>query len=336
MDTEYDFITPEFLHLLFFKQKNLIIYPHIDVKHLQGLETFTVGYTLIDVESTALYNLKDLLRTASEGNTPNFYLIYGLNKEKAKELLELERVHCILNVNESMTECISDADDSFVFFNKKTGKFLNYHFNEGELKFEHMMISLAKDPERVRTELLKIKNITERLYKGLNTNPDQIDVPMLFSDYNEEEYLKLFEFAANYYDINIPDEIMEQKPRFIQENSKQARFFEEFKAITSVNQKFTDELIKMLHTYKQTKVNPSNLELEELHTPMLLFNYLRQHHWNTGVPVKFLKKWVQMEHTKYQLTREDLDDFSIILGKIGIIKNERGEILDSIEIFENQ
>lgn len=334
MDTEYDFISPEFMHLLFFKQKNLVIYPHVDVKHLRGLETFSVGYTMVDMECTALYNFKEVLKMPSDGSHSNFYLIYGLNKENASELLELERTHCILNVSESMTDIMSEAHDSFIFYNKKTGKFLNYNFDGEELKFEHMLISMAKDPEGVKTELLKIKNVAHRLYKSLNIDPEHVDVTTLFKDYNEEEYPKILEFTANFYDISIPDNILEQKQRFNPENTKRARFFEEFKAITSVNQKLTDELIKMLHDYKQSNINQSNLELEELHTPMLLYNYLRKHHWEKGVPLAFFKRWPKMEHTQYQLNEDDLEDYRVILKKRGLTKDDLNEVLSSIDLLK--
>ncbi|MFX1277712.1 MAG: hypothetical protein ACFFAT_22055, partial [Promethearchaeota archaeon] len=61
MDTGTDFIRPEFLNILFFQQKNLVIFPYVDVKHLHALEIFTVGYTVIDLESTALHNIKEIL-----------------------------------------------------------------------------------------------------------------------------------------------------------------------------------------------------------------------------------------------------------------------------------
>jgi hypothetical protein len=336
MDTEYDFITPEFMHLLFFKQKNLVIYPHVDVKHLRGLETFTVGYTLVDMECTALYNFKDILQMPSDGNSKNFYLIYGLDKKKASELIELEEAHCILNVSESMADVMADGHDDFVFYNKKTGKFLNYNFDEEEIKFEHMIISLAKDPERVKTELLKIKGVAFQLYKGINRNSAHLDIPLLLKDYNEEEYPKIFEFTENFYEITIPEKITEQKPRFTPNTSNQARFVEEFKAISSVNQKYTEELIKMLHEYKQNKVNPSNLELAELHTPMLLYDYLRNHHWTEGIPMGFLERWSQMEHTRYDLSDEDIEDFSIILEKIGLKKRKFNKIITSIESIEEK
>ena len=338
MDTEYDFITPEFMHLLFFKQKNLVIYPHVDVKHLRGLETFTVGYTMVDMECTALYNFKDILQMPSDGNSKNFYLIYGLDKKKTSELIALENAHCILNVSESMTDIMSDAHEDFIFYNKKTGKFLNYNFDEEKIKFEHMLISLAKDPERVQTELLKIKNAAHQIYKGLNTEPEHMGISLILKDYNEEEYPKIFQFIENYYDITIPEQYKKQNTRFAPKKSNttpQARFFEEFKTITSVNQKFTDELVKLLHTYKQ-RVNPSNMELEELHTPLLLYNYLREHHWAKGVPKTFVEEWAQMNHTNYALTDEDIEDFGVIMEKLGMAETDLHQVLGSIEAPESE
>ena len=52
---------PEFLNILFFQQKNLVVFPYVDLKHLHGLENFTVGYNVIDLESTALYNIKEII-----------------------------------------------------------------------------------------------------------------------------------------------------------------------------------------------------------------------------------------------------------------------------------
>ncbi|MDX1797557.1 MAG: hypothetical protein R3255_02805 [Candidatus Lokiarchaeia archaeon] len=61
MDTGSDFIKPEFLNIIFFQQKNLVIFPYVDLKHLHALEKFTVGYNVVDLETTALHNHKEIL-----------------------------------------------------------------------------------------------------------------------------------------------------------------------------------------------------------------------------------------------------------------------------------
>ena len=61
MDTQYDFITPEFLNLLFFQQKNLVIFPYVDLKHLRSLQVFAVGYDVVDIDSTVVHNLSEIV-----------------------------------------------------------------------------------------------------------------------------------------------------------------------------------------------------------------------------------------------------------------------------------
>ncbi|MHA2473798.1 MAG: hypothetical protein ACXAES_11250, partial [Promethearchaeota archaeon] len=103
MDTGEDFITPQFLNILFFQQKNLAIFPYVDLKHLHVLEIFTPGFTPIELESTALHDLKNILEfesTNSYSQSPTLYFIYNLTKEKVKEILTVKDVHCILNTNE--------------------------------------------------------------------------------------------------------------------------------------------------------------------------------------------------------------------------------------------
>ena len=76
MDTATDFIRPEFLNILFFQQKNLVIFPYVDLKHLHGLDTFTVGHNAIDLESTALHSLREFLEVEvnnSYSQTPDLY-----------------------------------------------------------------------------------------------------------------------------------------------------------------------------------------------------------------------------------------------------------------------
>ena len=72
MDSGVDFITPEFLNILFFQQKNIVVFPYVDLKHLHSLELFTVGYNIVDLESTALHNLKEI---EYKFKKKNYYLV---------------------------------------------------------------------------------------------------------------------------------------------------------------------------------------------------------------------------------------------------------------------
>ena len=76
--------------------------------------------------------------------------------------------------------------------------------------------------------------------------------------------------------------------------------------------------IQLLHEFRSKKVNPSNLELEELFNPQKLYTYLRNHHWNEGIDKEFLEEWVQMNISKYTLAENDLNDFQVIFQKLDL------------------
>jgi len=320
MDTAFDFIKPEFLHLLFFQQKNLVIYPYVDLKHLRGLEVFTIGYNLIDLESTALYDLKEVILndSYSDIHTPNFYLIYNLDKKKAKDLLELKDVHCILNVNQNITNLLSESNNHYIFYNKKTDKFLNYDFSKVDLKFEQILISLADNIEILRDNLQNIKITANHLYIELNNNPDSINLSKILKNYDEDEFPKILEFTKNYYNITLPEDILAKRKRFYKPPEKIIDFSGEFDIITNQNKKLREEFIQSLHEYQDKHVNKSNLELRELYSPQLLYNYLRKHHWKEGIPKNFLEEWIGMNQTKYELQENDYIEFEEILTKLKI------------------
>ena len=93
MDISEDFITPEFLDILFFQQKNLVIFPYVDLKHLHGLEIFATGHNIVDLESTALHDLKNILEFEASNSyfqNPTLYFIYNLDMSKVKEIMALD------------------------------------------------------------------------------------------------------------------------------------------------------------------------------------------------------------------------------------------------------
>jgi hypothetical protein len=95
-------------------------------------------------------------------------------------------------------------------------------------------------------------------------------------------------------------------------------FSSEYEDILKTNRKIGQEFIKLLHNYRFDKVNPANLEVEQLYYPKKLYNYLRNHHWEKGIPPNFVSKWVQMIDTKFQTNENDLLDFKIIFDKLKI------------------
>ncbi|TXT58888.1 MAG: hypothetical protein BAJALOKI1v1_1530007 [Promethearchaeota archaeon] len=338
MDTQYDFIKPEFLHLLFFQQKSLVIYPYVDLKHMRGLEVFTVGYTMIDLESTALYDIKEVISNDSsnslEGHNPNFYLVYNLDKKKALDLLDLKNVHCILNINQNATELLPKNESQFIFYNKKTNKFLNYNFENVDLKFEQLVISHAHNLEMLRDELNNIKIAANQLFMEINKNPEDIHLASILKRYDEHEFKKVLEFTQNYYNITIPDYIASEGPRFKRSTHKVIDFSHEFSFIVDKNRKFREEFIQLLHDYRLKHVNESNLELRELYSPQLLYNYLRKHHWNKGIPLEFIKEWIKMNLTNYELTEQDYEEFDEILQYLQIPRDTIYQLIT--EVDENQ
>ena len=129
MDTELDFISPEFFNLLFFNQKNLIIYPYVDLKHLLPLESFLIGYNVEHLDATALYNLCEIIEYSGEDaytQTPAFYLITNLNKEDIKKIERIKNLHCIININQIPPKSTL-LSGKFVVFNKKNQNFLNVY-----------------------------------------------------------------------------------------------------------------------------------------------------------------------------------------------------------------
>ena len=80
MDVGVDFVQPEFLNLLFFQQKNMVIFPYVDLKHLRALEIFTVGYNVVPIDATALHNVKEIVELDAfdtYSQHPNLFIIYN-------------------------------------------------------------------------------------------------------------------------------------------------------------------------------------------------------------------------------------------------------------------
>ena len=321
LDTDLDFITPEFLNILFFQQKNLVIFPHVDLKHLSSFDNFTIGYNLIDLESTALFNLKDMLINDSGANysqTPNLFLIYNLNKDKLKELLELSNIKCILNVNENVSHLINGQE--FIFYNKKMHKFLNIEFDEKGLEFENLLISSSKNTIVLKGKLQQLKNTATQIYMELNDNYESRNLPKILNNYDKKYWSKIIEFTSSYFQIEISSDLLKNENinRFSNANKNILDFSDEYESIISKNIQIANEFVQVLHEYRSQHVNPSNLELDQLYNPLSLYNYLRTHHWKDGISSDFLREWVLMRNTNYKLKNSDLCDFEELLGQLKI------------------
>lgn len=325
MDTGSDFVRSEFLNVLFFEQKNLVIFPYIDMKHLHSLEIFCAGFNIVDLESTALHNLKEILEfetNNSYSQNPSLFLIYNLDRIRIQEITTLSNIRCILNTNENVSDLANC--DNFIYFNKKTQKFLNYEVKEEDLELENYLFSISDNETALLEHVQKLKIVATRIFVELNENGHLNALSDILSEYDQKYWYKILKFVKLYFKIEVP-EIADLKKKLSQRSANtknnDLHFSEEYEYIVSLNKNITKEFLQLLHSYRSERVNPSNLELDQLFNPQKLYEYLRIHHWQNGVPEDFLTRWIQMSSTGYRLLDEDLNDFETILKKLGSSEN---------------
>lgn len=315
MDTGSDFIQPEFLNIVFFQQKNLVVFPYVDLRHLHGLEIFTAGYNVVDLESTALHNLKEILEFESNNSysqNPTLYFIFNVDREKVKELMELDGIRCIINSNENISNLANGS--KFIFFNKKNNQFLNYNITAPELEFENSLITSSQDEDILQENIQKIKIAATRIFKELNQSGTLETLPDILGEYDRKYWNSILEFTSRYYDINIPDiSGIKFKPQ-----KRLKDFSDEYEVLISTNRALGKEFIQLLHDFRSKRVNPAHLELDELYNPQKLYSYLRNHHWKEGIPKDFVEEWYQMNISDYQLSESDQLDFEKIVKKLGL------------------
>ncbi|MHA1437350.1 MAG: hypothetical protein ACTSPD_07205 [Promethearchaeota archaeon] len=325
MDTGFDFIKPEFLNILFFQQKNLVIYPYVDLKHLHSLELFTVGYNVVDLESTALYNLKEIIEyeaNNSYSQNPSFYFIYNIDKKKIKDIMEIENIRCILNTNENVSDLANESE--FIFFNKKNKKFLNYEIKDIDLDFENYLIKSSENETILLDKIQKIKIVGTRVFTNLNQYGNLNNLSEILKEFDQKYWLKILDFVKYYFKVKIPNikiEKLSLKKRnidIIPSKDNLLDFSSEYDLIISCNKYIAKEFIQLLHEYRSKKVNPSNLNLEQLYNPHELYSYLRNHHWKNGISEDFISDWIKMENTRYKLNDNDINDFEKIFKELKI------------------
>ncbi len=325
MDTGSDFITAEFLHLIFFKQKSVLIYPHVDIKHLNALEIFAVGHDIIPIDKTALNSVEDILESNIYSTVPNLYIIYNLSTEDVENLTRYNNLHCILNSSEDMKKIRDVIGDSIVIYNKKTKKFLNYDFIKEDITFENNLISACKTPDLLRDEILKIKILAGKMFALLSEGkPMKMMMDLIAREYKEEqEQKKILEFMQNYYEVTLPDVNSLIKSNDLIEKGGEPQYWDppsftyqdEYNKIKELSGHLPRDFISCMRDYCEKKVNCSNLDLQELINPERMYFYLRKHHWNKGIPDEFLKEW---------LTSKQMDEAQkeILLNSLGISREK--------------
>jgi hypothetical protein len=320
LDTGYDFLQPEFLNILFFEQKSLVIAPYVDLKHLHSLEIFTAGFNVVDLDSTALHNIREILELENNNTysqTPCFFFITNINSNEIHEIMELDNIHCVINANEKIDSTIDDGQ--FVFYNKKNGSFLNYNPSKTNLEFEKQLIDTSKNKSILQDKILRIKSIATTIFTEINEelSINSRKIAQILSEYDPKYWDKILGFTRLYYKIEIPEiDVKFSINQKLKNSNKKPLidFSDEYHTIVSSNRKLGREFIQLLHDYRSRKVNSSNLDLEQLYNPQKLYDYLRNHHWKNGIDKEFLTEWQKMNNTKYALNEDDLSDFHKIFN----------------------
>jgi hypothetical protein len=319
MDTGDDFITPEFLHLLFFEQKNLVIFPYVDLKHLRSLDLFAVGFETVDIDSTSIHNLTDIIEyesNSSYSQLQTLYFILNPSLEDLERVIETPLLRCVVNSKENVERLANG--DRFVFYNKKNSAFLNYSFDKVDLSFETEL--LAKSPNRhaLTDELLKIKSVSSKIFTELNQNGDPDKLPEFLNEYDQKYWNKILKFTGLYCQIEIPEF---NRPIQLPKNkssTKEIDFSAEYEVIIKNNRKIGRSFIQLIHDYRYDRVNPANLEVNQLFYPQKLYNYLRNHHWKNGMPQEFADVWLKSFAKEFSDPEEALMEFQVVLNKLNL------------------
>ena len=318
MDTGYDFLQPEFLNILFFQQKSLVIFPYVDIKHLKALEIFTEGYTVIDIDSTALHNTSSIISHEAQHSyslKPTFYFIVNASASIVKDIMELPEIHCIINTPENVESLVKD--DDFIFYNKKSKHFLNFTPSSRDLNFDISLMEEYPSEQLLLQKLQDIHTTATQIYSIANNDFSEKSIIPLLEKYNPSTWGEILLRVRRYYDIQLPDipipSDLDPKPK---KKKPVIDFSEEYQLIVKHNRKIGQEFIQALHNYREQKVNPAHLELDQLFYPEKLYSYLRNHHWEKGIPQDFIDEWVLMKNTRYNLTENEVLEFQILFQEL--------------------
>jgi hypothetical protein len=266
-----------------------------------------------------LHNLREIIEFESSSTysqQPTFYYILNAKIEDITILLEAPNIHCVINTHENVEHLANG--DKFIFFNKKNNSFLNYEPERVNLSFEQHLIQTSQNEQILLDEILKIKSVATKIFVDLNNRNNADNLPKLMRDYEQIYWDKILTFIMLYFKIQIPKFERPKKMPKKKFSKPPKDFSSEYEIVLKTNRKIGKEFIQLLHNYRFDKVNPANLEVEQLFYPKKLYNYLRNHHWEKGILPGFVSKWVQKIDTKSQTNENDLLDLQIIFDKLKI------------------
>ncbi len=334
MDVGYDFLTPELMQAIFFHQKNLVIYPYLDIKHLRALELFTTGHSPIELDCTALNDITSILehQDGTYSQSPPFFFVYNASSNIIQSIKKMENVRYIINTNENVESLANGSH--LLFYNKKSKKFVNPSIeNNSELEFETELFRQSYgDQEILHDLLMRIKGIATRIYKEFVESTDFKRVQIILEEYESvfarKFWSRILQFTQNFFKIVVPEELTKSLinsiPRVISSKSNnsprdnETDFSREYEAILSTGRSIAQAFITLLHDYRSEHVNPANLEIVQLYDPKELYNYLRNHHWKDGISADFIEQWVGFKDV---LNDEEVELFFELFSKLNISTN---------------
>ena len=331
MDVGYDFLTPELMQAIFFHQKNLVIYPYLDIKHLRALELFATGYSSIELDCTALNDIISILehQEGTYSQSPPLFFVFNASSNIVQSVQEMEHVRCIINTNENVESLANGSQ--LLFYNKKSKKFVNPSLeNNNELEFETELFRQSQgDKDILQDSLMRIKGIATRIYKEFVESGNVKRVQSILEEYESvfprKFWSRILQFSQNFFKIVIPEGVTKSlvnsipRVRPMKSNSpprvNEADFSREYETILSTNRSIAQAFITSLHDYRSEHVNPANLEMVQLYDPQELYNYLRNHHWKDGISADFIEQWVSFKDV---LDDEEIDLFFMLFSKLNI------------------
>ena len=167
--------------------------------------------------------------------------------------------------------------------------------------------------------MIKIKSLATKIFLQLNERNNADNLPKLLRDYDQIYWDKILDFTRLYYDIEIPSfDRPKQLPRKNTSSEPEKDYSGEYEVIMKVNRKIGQKFIQLIHDYRFQKVNPANLEVPQLFYPLKLYNYLRNHHWEKGIPQEFVSEWIRATTVDFSLTEGDQVEFQMMLNKLDL------------------
>ena len=291
MKIEVDFLKPEFLNILFFKQKNLIIFPHIDVKKLRTLDMFCIDCSCIEIDATLLDDINDLIEEDfinPYNQNKNLYYIFNIQASRIHELIKNDSIRCIINVSNNIEDI--PKNEKFVFYNRKINQFYNYSPNNNDLTFETELLINFKENKRIIDDLFQIKQVASKFYAEYCDEIDLEKLKFVLNDFDPIFWPKIIEYIENYYGIEVPKEILPENiktnliPIKIRENSYRQEYRNAIKIHFAISKNFIDALSAYINELKKA----SDLELNYFYIPEDLYVFLRENYWRDKIPDDFI------------------------------------------------